>query len=142
MTASCRKPRKRSATPRRRKFPSLLRSTKSILEGVDPNRVLTQLTEHQLTPSEWGGEVEVVRTSAITGEGMDELLETLLTIAELNEYTANPDRPALGVCLESEQQGDRGVVAKLVVQNGTLQVGDVLVCGTALMVAFARCLIL
>ncbi|MEM6468570.1 MAG: translation initiation factor IF-2 [Planctomycetota bacterium] len=109
--------------------PIVVALNKIDLEGVDPNRVLTQLTEHQLTPSEWGGDVEVVRTSAISGEGMDDLLETLLTIAELNEYQANPDRAALGVCLESEQQGDRGVVAKMVVQNGTLRVGDVVVCG-------------
>ncbi|WP_436298905.1 translation initiation factor IF-2 [Stieleria mannarensis] len=109
--------------------PIVVALNKIDLEGVDANRVMTQLTEHQLTPSEWGGDVEVVPTSAINGTGMDELLETLLTIAELNEYTANPDRNALGVCLESEQQGDRGVVAKLVVQNGTLRVGDILVCG-------------
>ena len=111
--------------------PIVVALNKIDLEGVDPNRVMTQLTEHQLTPSEWGGEVEVVQTSAIKGIGMDELLETLLTIAELNEYTANPDREAIGVCLESEQQGDRGVVAKLVVQSGTLRVGDVIVCGAA-----------
>ncbi|GAA5505721.1 translation initiation factor IF-2 [Novipirellula caenicola] len=109
--------------------PIVVALNKIDLEGVDPNRVLTQLTEHQLTPSEWGGDVEVIRTSATKGTGMDELLETLLTIAEMNEYKANPDRQALGVCIESEQQGDRGVVAKLVVQNGTLRVGDVLVCG-------------
>ena len=109
--------------------PIVVAMNKIDLEGVDPNRVLTQLTEHQLTPSDWGGDVEVVQTSAINGTGMDELLETLLTIAELHEYTANPDRPAIGICLEAEQQGDRGVVAKLVVQNGTLKVGDVVVCG-------------
>jgi translation initiation factor IF-2 len=111
--------------------PIVVAMNKIDLEGVDSNRVMTQLTEHQLTPSEWGGDVEVVPTSAIKGIGMDELLETLLTIAELNEYQANPDRTALGVCLESEQQGDRGVVAKLIVQNGTLNVGDVLVCGAS-----------
>ena len=111
--------------------PIVVALNKIDLEGVDPNRVMTQLTEHQLTPSEWGGDVEVVHTSAIKGTGMDELLETLLTIAELNEYTANPDRSALGICLESEQQGDRGVVAKLIVQTGTLSVGDVVVCGSA-----------
>jgi translation initiation factor IF-2 len=111
--------------------PIVVAMNKIDLEGVDSNRVMTQLTEHQLTPSEWGGDVEVVPTSAIKGTGMDELLETLLTIAELNEYQANPDRTALGVCLESEQQGDRGVVAKLIVQNGTLCVGDVLVCGAS-----------
>lgn len=111
--------------------PIVVALNKIDLEGVDPNRVMTQLTEHQLTPSEWGGDVEIVKTSAINGTGMDELLETLLTIAELNEYSANPDREAMGVCLESEQQGDRGVVAKLVVQTGTLEVGDVVVCGAA-----------
>ena len=111
--------------------PIVVALNKIDLEGVDANRVMTQLTEHQLTPSEWGGDVEVVQTSAIKGTGMDELLDTLLTISELNEYTANPDRPAIGVCLESEQQGDRGVVAKLIVQSGTLRVGDVVVCGSA-----------
>lgn len=111
--------------------PIVVAMNKIDLEGVDPNRVMTQLTEHQLTPSEWGGDVEVVQTSAIKGIGMDELLETLLTIAELNEYKANPQRDAIGICLESEQQGDRGVVAKLIVRSGTLRVGDIVVCGAA-----------
>lgn len=111
--------------------PIVVALNKIDLEGVDQNRILTQLTEHHLTPSEWGGDVEVVRTSATKGTGMDELLETLLTVAEMHEYTANPDRKALGVCLESEQQGDRGVIAKLIVQNGTLNVGDIIVCGDA-----------
>lgn len=111
--------------------PIVVALNKIDLEGVDVTRILTQLTEYQLTPSEWGGDVEVVRTSATKGIGMDELLETLLTVAELNDYRANPDRAALGVCLESQQKGDRGVVAKLIVQNGTLRVGDVIVCGSA-----------
>ncbi|QDV10554.1 Translation initiation factor IF-2 [Rosistilla oblonga] len=111
--------------------PIVVALNKMDLVGVDPNRPMTQMTEHGLTPSEWGGDVEVVRTSATTGMGMDELLDTLLTVAELNEYKANPNRDALGVCLESEQQADRGVIAKFVVQNGTLKVGDVVVCGPA-----------
>ena len=74
--------------------PIVVAMNKIDLEGVDPNRVMTQLTEHQLTPSEWGGDVEVVPTSAIKGTGMDELLETLLTVADLHEYKANPNRPA------------------------------------------------
>lgn len=111
--------------------PIVVALNKIDLEGVDVTRILTQLTEHQLTPSEWGGDVEVVRTSATTGQGLDELLETLLTVAELNEYRANPDRQALGVCLEARQDGDRGVSAKLIVQAGTLKVGDVVVCGSA-----------
>ncbi|QDS96235.1 Translation initiation factor IF-2 [Roseimaritima multifibrata] len=111
--------------------PIVVALNKSDLEGVDPMRAMTQMTEHQLTPSEWGGDTEVVRTSATTGMGLDELLETLLTVADLHEYRANPSRKALGVCLEAEQQGDRGVIAKLVVQNGTLRVGDILVCGSS-----------
>ena len=111
--------------------PIVVALNKIDLEGVDITRILTQLTEYQLTPSEWGGDVEVVRTSATKGIGMDELMETLLAVAELHEYRANPNRAALGVCLESQQQGDRGVVAKLIVQNGTLRVGDVIVCGSS-----------
>lgn len=113
------------------KVPIVVAMNKIDLPGADPNRVLTQMTEHGLTPSEWGGDVEVVRTSAITGEGMDTLLETLLTIAELNDYRANPKRPAVGVCLESGQSGDKGVTAKVVVRNGTLRAGDIVLCGTS-----------
>ncbi len=110
--------------------PIVVALNKIDLPSADPNRVLTQLTEHQLVPSEWGGDVEVVRTSAITGEGMDTLLETLLTVAELHEYKANPKRAAAGLCLESEQDPMRGVIAKVIVQNGTLRVGDIVVCGS------------
>ena len=113
------------------KVPIVVAMNKIDLPGADPNRVLTQMTEHGLTPSEWGGDVEVVRTSAITGQGMDELLETLLTIAELNDYRANPNRPAVGVCLESGQVADKGVIAKVVIQNGTLKPGDIVLCGTS-----------
>jgi translation initiation factor IF-2 len=111
--------------------PIVVAMNKIDLPGVDPNRVLTQMTEYGLTPSQWGGETEVVQTSALTGQGMDELLETILTVADLNEYRANPDRPALGSCLEAEQEGARGVIAKLIVKNGTLRVGDVVLCGSA-----------
>lgn len=111
--------------------PIVVAMNKIDVPGVDTNRVLTQMTEHELTPSEWGGDVEVVKTSAITGEGMDELLETLLTVAELNEYKANPTCSGVGVCLESEQASNRGVIAKVVVQSGVLKVGDVVLCGTS-----------
>ncbi len=111
--------------------PILIALNKMDLPGADPDKVFQQLAAHELLPSEWGGDTEVVRTSAITGEGMDELLETILGIAELNEYAANPDRAAAGVCLEAEQDGGRGVVAKLIVQKGTLHPGDVIVCGGA-----------
>jgi translation initiation factor IF-2 len=111
--------------------PIVVALNKIDLPGVDTNRILTQMTEHGLTPSEWGGDVEVVRTSATTGTGMDDLLETLLTVAELNDYKANPSRSAVGVCLEAEQASDRGVIAKVVVRNGTLNVGDVVLCGSS-----------
>ncbi len=111
--------------------PIVVALNKIDLPGIDPNRTLTQMTEHGLTPSQWGGETEVVQTSALTGQGMDELLETILTIADMQEYQANPNRPALGSCLEAEQEGTRGVIAKLIVKNGTLHVGDVVLCGSA-----------
>lgn len=110
--------------------PIVVACNKIDLPGADSNKVMTQLTEYELTPSEWGGEIEVVKTSAITGDGMDDLLETLLTIAELHEFKANPDRKASGTCIEAQQETGQGVVAKLVVRNGTLRVGDDLVCGS------------
>ncbi len=110
--------------------PIVVAANKIDLPGADLNRVMTQMTEYGLTPSAWGGDVEVVGTSAITGEGMGDLLDTLLTVAELNEYRANPKRPASGVCLESEQASDRGVIVKAIVDNGTLRVGDIVVCGS------------
>lgn len=111
--------------------PILVALNKIDLPGIDTNVALSQLSEHGLTPSQWGGEVEVVETSAITGQGMDDLLETILTIAELHEYKANPNRLASGTCLEAEQEAGQGVIAKLMVKNGTLRIGDVVVCGTS-----------
>ncbi|MAD81293.1 MAG: translation initiation factor IF-2 [Planctomycetaceae bacterium] len=111
--------------------PIVVALNKIDLPGADVNQAYQQLAARELLPSEWGGDVEVVKTSAITGEGIEELLETLLTIAELHEYTANPERLAQGVCLEAEQEPGRGVIAKLIVRAGTLRVGDVIVCGGA-----------
>lgn len=111
--------------------PIVVAMNKIDLPGANPDRVMQQLAANDLLPSEWGGETEVVRTSAVKGTGMDDLLETLLTVAELHEFKANPDRPATGLCLESEVQQGRGVVAKVLVQRGTLKVGDVIVCGAA-----------
>ena len=110
--------------------PIVVAMNKIDLPGADPNRVMTQMTEHGLTPSEWGGDVEVVPTSAITGQGMSELLDTLLTVAEIHDFKANPNRAAVGVCLESEQDPSRGVIAKVMVRSGTLRVGDIVVCGS------------
>jgi translation initiation factor IF-2 len=101
------------------------------LPGADVQRVYQQLAAAELLPTEWGGETEVVKTSAMTGEGVDALLDTLLTIAELHDLRANPDRMAAGVCLDASIHEGRGVVACLLVQKGTLNIGDPLVCGEA-----------
>lgn len=111
--------------------PIVVALNKIDLPGANPQRVYEQLAGSELLPSEWGGETEVVKTSAVKGEGIDTLLETLLTVAELHEYKANPDAPARGTCLESEMHEGRGVVAKLLVRNGTLRPGDIVVCGAA-----------
>jgi translation initiation factor IF-2 len=111
--------------------PIVVALNKIDLPGMDINRVMQGLSANDLLPSEWGGDVEVVKTSAATGVGIDELLETLLTVAELHEYKANPQRAAIGTCLEAQQESERGIVAKMLVQNGTLRVGDVVVCGQA-----------
>lgn len=111
--------------------PIIVALNKIDLPGVNEMRILQELAANELTPSEWGGDVEVVRCSALTGEGIDELMETLLMVAELQEFKANPKRSAIGVCVESSIQQGRGVVAKLLVQNGTLHTGDVLVCGSS-----------
>jgi translation initiation factor IF-2 len=101
------------------------------LPGADVQRVYQQLAAAELLPTEWGGETEVVKTSALTGEGVDSLLDTLLTIAELHDLRANPDRMAAGVCLDASIHEGRGVVACLLIQKGTLNIGDPLVCGEA-----------
>ncbi len=101
------------------------------LPGADPERIYQQLAANELLPSEWGGETEVVKTSALTGAGVDSLLDTLLTIAELHDLRANPDRAAAGVCLDASIHEGKGVVACLMVQKGTLRVGDSVVCGEA-----------
>lgn len=111
--------------------PIIVALNKMDLPGADPMKAMTTLSQAGLQPSEWGGDVEVVKTSAETGEGLDDLLETILTVAELHEYQANPNRSAIGVCLEATQDPDRGVLSKVIVETGTLRVGDIVVCGDA-----------
>ncbi len=111
--------------------PIVVALNKCDLPAANFDRAMQSLAAHDILPSEWGGDVEVVKTSAITGEGIDTLLDTLLMIAELGELKANPDRPAIGVALESEMQSGQGVIAKVLVRNGTLHTGDVVLCGAA-----------
>lgn len=100
-------------------------------EGANPDRVMQQLTEHELVPEEWGGDVICVPVSAKTKMGIDKLLETVLLIAEMNELKANPDRSAKGVVIEAKLDKGRGPIATLLVQNGTLHAGDIIIAGTA-----------
>ncbi len=111
--------------------PIVVALNKIDLPGVNIERIYQQLATAGLLPTEWGGDVEVVKTSAHSGQGIDDLLETLFTIAELHDLKANPNRAAVGACLEAEVHEGRGVVAKVIVQKGTLRVGDAVICGTA-----------
>ena len=97
---------------------------------ANPDRVLQQLTEHGLVPEKWGGDVICVPVSAKTHEGIDSLLENILLVAEVMELKANPDRKAKGIVIEARLDKGRGPVASLLVQNGTLKSGDIIVAGT------------
>ena len=99
--------------------------------GANPDRILTQLTEHDLVPSEWGGETEVCKISAKQGTGIDDLLETVILTADLQELKANPNRAAKGTVIEARLDKNRGPIATLLVQNGTLNQGDLIIAGTA-----------
>ena len=98
---------------------------------ANPDRIKQQLTEHSLVPEEWGGDVICVPVSAKTHEGIDDLLENILLVAEMMELKANPDRRAKGVVIEARLDKGRGPIATLLVQNGTLNAGDIIVAGTA-----------
>ena len=111
--------------------PIVVALNKMDLPGVSRDRVVQELAANDLMPSEWGGDVEIVETSAVTGKGIDELMETLITVAELHELKARPDRQATGVAIESSLQPGQGVLCTLLVQNGTLHTGDVVLCGNA-----------
>ncbi len=95
------------------------------------DRVLTEMNEAGITPESWGGDVPFINISARTGEGIDLLLETILAIAEVNEYTANPNRYAVGAVIESRLDKNVGGIASFLIQNGTLRIGDPIVVGTS-----------
>ena len=112
-------------------IPIIVAVNKMDKHGANPDRILTQLTEHGLTPADWGGETEVCKISAKTGEGIDDLLETVLLTAEMLELKANPNRAGKGCVLEARLDKTRGPIATLLVQNGTLHQGDLIIAGTA-----------
>ena len=113
------------------KIPIIVAVNKMDKHGANPDRILTQLTEHGLTPAEWGGETEVCKISAKTGMGIDELLETVILTAEMEELKANPNRAGKGCVLEARLDKNRGPIATLLVQNGTLRQSDLIIAGTA-----------
>ena len=99
--------------------------------AANPDHVKQQLTEYDLVTTEWGGSTEMVPVSAVTGEGVQDLLETILLTADVEDYRANPDRKARGIIIEAKLDKGRGPVATVLVKNGTLNVGDAVVAGTA-----------
>ncbi len=99
--------------------------------GADPERVKTELTKYDLVPEEWGGDTICVPVSAIRGDGIKELLDMIILSADMLELKANPERPAKGVVIEARLDKGRGAVATLLVQNGTLHNGDIIIAGTA-----------
>jgi translation initiation factor IF-2 len=109
--------------------PFIIAINKIDLPEANPDLVKSQLAEMGITPVEWGGDVEFVEVSARTGEGIDDLLDTILLLAEALELKANPNRPAKAVVIESRLEKGRGPVATVIVKNGTLHKGDSFVCG-------------
>ena len=98
---------------------------------ANPDKIKEQLTKYDLVPEEWGGDTIIVPISAKTGMGLDELLEMVLLTAEVQELKANPNRRAKGTVIESRLDKTRGPIATLLVQNGTLKQGDIVIAGTA-----------
>ncbi len=112
-------------------IPIIVAVNKIDKENADPDRVLQQLTEYGLVPEEWGGETIVCKISAKKGEGINNLLEMVLLTAEMQELRANPNRQAKGTVIEAKLDRGRGPVATVLVQNGTLHAGDVVIAGKA-----------
>ena len=111
--------------------PIVVAINKMDLPGANPDRIKQDLTKYDLVPEEWGGETIVCPISAKTGEGIDALLENLVLQAEIMELKANPNRPARGTVVEARLDKGRGPIMTVLVQNGTLHTGDIIIAGTA-----------
>jgi translation initiation factor IF-2 len=111
--------------------PIVVAINKIDLPNANQDRVMGELAERELTPEAWGGETVTVSVSAKTGEGIDELLENILVVAELEDLKANPNAPASGYAIEGERDPGRGPVATVLLNRGTLHKGDVVLAGTA-----------
>ena len=112
-------------------IPIIVAINKMDKPGANPDRIMQQLTEYDLVPEEWGGDTIICKISAKTGEGVDNLLDMMVLTAEMRELKANPNRSAKGAVIEARLEKGRGPVATLLVQNGTLHQGDILIAGTA-----------
>ena len=110
--------------------PIVIAINKVDLPNADQERVKRQLAENDLLIEEWGGEIIAVPMSALKGEGVSDLLDNLIVLSEVSEFQANPDRPALGVVVEARKDKSRGGVVTLLVQTGTLRVGDIVTVGS------------
>jgi translation initiation factor IF-2 len=111
------------------KVPIIVAVNKMDRPQANPEKVMTALSEKGLTPEEWGGQVPFVKISALKGEGIDQLLELIILVSEVEEIKANPNRFAQGTVIEARLDKGRGSVATLIVESGTLRVGDYLACG-------------
>ncbi|WP_419157261.1 translation initiation factor IF-2 [Rossellomorea sp. BNER] len=109
--------------------PIIIAVNKMDKEAANPDRVMQELTEYELVPEAWGGDTIFVPLSALSGEGIDDLLEMIVLVSEVEELKANPNRNAIGTVIEAQLDKGRGSVATLLVQNGTLHIGDPIVVG-------------
>ena len=113
-------------------IPMIVAINKMDKPQADPDRVLQQLAEHNVIPEAWGGDAIICKISALTGEGIDKLLETILLVADMLELKANPNVPALGTILEARLDKGRGAVSSLIVIDRSLHIGDTIVSGTSI----------
>ena len=113
------------------KIPIIVAINKMDKHGANPDRIKQQLTEYDQVPEEWGGDTVICPISAKTGQGIDELLEMVILTSEVQELKANPNRAAKGTVIEARLDRTRGPIATLLIQNGTLNQGDVIIAGTA-----------
>lgn len=111
--------------------PILVAINKMDKPGANPDRVMTELSEYGLMPEEWGGDTIFTKISAANGDGINELLENILLVADMNEFKANPNRYAIGTVVESRLNKQVGSIVTVLIQNGTLRLGDPIVVGTS-----------
>jgi translation initiation factor IF-2 len=112
-------------------IPIIVAINKMDVQGANPDRIKQQLTEYELVPEEWGGDTIVCQISAKTGDGIDNLLSMIVLTAEMAELRANPNRAARGAVIEARLDRGRGPIMTVLVQNGTLKAGDIIIAGTA-----------